>query len=74
MKSNTDSNLANVQIKAGVGCGEFTNRTNRERCVLFTACGLGKTTIAATTAAEQVGIDRVVKQAGKVPPRQRKKL
>jgi hypothetical protein len=24
--------MANVQPKAGVGCGEFTNRTNRERC------------------------------------------
>jgi len=24
--------MTNVQPKAAVGCGEFTNRTNRERC------------------------------------------
>jgi len=26
--------MANVQPKAGVGCGEFTNRTNREQTVV----------------------------------------
>jgi len=32
LPDDTKGPMTNVQPKAGVGCGEITNRTNRERC------------------------------------------
>jgi len=35
--------MTNIQPKAAVGCGEFTNRTNRERCA--SRCSAHPTTL-----------------------------